>query len=241
MIEKTKGIVLHQVKYSDTGIIVNLYTRKFGRLSFLIKGMRSRKSGRKNIFFQPMSVLDLIVYYRQSRGLQSLKEFSSAYAPSDIHNNIRKTCVSIFIGEVLNSVLKEESPNEELFDFIEESIIYFDESKEGIANFHIAFLSGLSSYLGFEPGLRRSVSDHYFDLLNGLFLPVPPSHANYVNKEISDILAAFFSTRYDKINDIALTGTVRNKVLETLISYYAIHLPGLRQIKSLEVLKEVFG
>ena len=62
---------------------------------------------------------------------------------------LKKSCVAIFLGEVLTSVLKEESPHEEMFDYIEESIIYFDNCKEGYANFHIAFLAGLSSFLGF--------------------------------------------------------------------------------------------
>jgi DNA repair protein RecO (recombination protein O) len=240
MIEKTCGIVLHQVKYTDSGIVVQLFTRKYGRLSFLIKGMRNRKAGRHMIFFQPMFILNLVLYYRETRSLQTLKEFSADYSPSDIRSDIRKTSVAIFLGEVLTSVLREESPNEELFDYIKESIIYFDECRESFANFHIAFLAGLSSYLGFEPGRRTSINDRYFDLVNGVFLPVPPVHGSYAGPEISGILADFFSSSYEKISNIALTGSLRNDVLETLVSYYAIHLPGLRKIRSLEVLKEVF-
>jgi len=56
MIEKTKGIVLHQIKYSDSGIIVQLYTSTFGRQSLLVKGLRNKKSGRHNILFQPLTI-----------------------------------------------------------------------------------------------------------------------------------------------------------------------------------------
>ncbi|MBE3141635.1 MAG: recombination protein O N-terminal domain-containing protein, partial [Thermoplasmata archaeon] len=63
MLEKTRGIILHQIKYTDSGIIAWLYTRKFGRQSFLIKGMRNRKAGKHNIFFQPLFILDLELYY----------------------------------------------------------------------------------------------------------------------------------------------------------------------------------
>jgi hypothetical protein len=78
-------------------------------------------------------------------------------------------------------------------------------------------------------------------MLNGAFVPFPPDHGNYVNTEISGILTAFFSSSYEKINDIILTGSLRNEVLETLVGYYSIHLPGLKKIKSLHVLKEVFS
>lgn len=241
MLNKTRGIILHQLKYTDSGIIVQLYTRKFGRQSFLIKGMRNKKSGKHNVMFQPMFILDLVMYYKASREIQVLKEFSVSFSPSSIYSDIKKSSVALFLGEVLSSVLKEESPHEEMFDFIEESIIYFDRSDTGYANFHIAFLSGLSSFLGFEPGPRTGEQGDFFDMLNGIFVPVPPVHGNYANKEISNILASFFMTTYDTISNISLNGKERNEVLETLIKYYSLHLPGLKKINSLAVLKEVFS
>lgn len=241
MIVKTRGVVLHQLKYTDSGIVVQLYTRKFGRLSFLVRGMGRRKTGKHNVLFQPLFILDLEMYYKESREMQLIKEFSVSYSPADIFSDIKKTSVAIFLGEVLTSILRQESPNEELFGFIEDSIIYFDKRIDNFANFHIAFLAGLSSYLGFEPGLRSEKDDLYFDMINGVFVTVPPLHGNYTNREISDILAAFFPASYDKSMNISLTGAQRNEVLELLVKYYSIHLPGLKKIRSLEVLKEVFG
>jgi DNA repair protein RecO (recombination protein O) len=206
----------------------------------MIKGIRNRKSGKHNVFFQPMSVLDMVIYYKESRGMQTLKEFSVSYAPSEIYFNVKKSSVALFLGEVLASVLREETPNEELFDFIEKSIIYFDGSKDGYSNFHLAFLAGLSSYLGFEPGLRASGAERYFDMLNGSFVPFPPDHGNYANEEVSEILAAFFAASYENVNRIVLTGSLRNDVLDVLLRYYSLHLPGLKKVKSLDVLKEVF-
>jgi len=241
MIEKTKGIVLHQIKYTDSGIIAQIYTRKYGRQSFMICSTRNKKAGRHNVFFQPMFILDLVAYNKESRSMQTIKEFSASYTPAGIHSNIKKSSVAIFLGEVLTSVLREESPNEELFDFLEESIIYFDRSTEGYANFHIAFLAGLSSYLGFEPAKRVSIDDHYFDMLNGIFVPVPPLNGSYASREVSQVLSSFFSISYEQIGNISLTGSLRNEVLETLVNYYSLHLPGLKKIRSLEVLKEVFS
>jgi DNA repair protein RecO (recombination protein O) len=241
MIEKTRAIVLHQIKYTDSGIVVQFYTRKFGRQSVLIKGMRKKKSGRHNVFFQPMFILDLVLYYKETREMQVIKEFSVSYTPADIYLNIKKSSVAIFMGEVLISVLREESPNEELFDFIEKSVVYFDSCKEGFANFHIAFLAGLSSYLGFEPGSKTNINNKYFDMLNGIFVHEIPLHGYYASAEISEILASFFSSSYDNISNIILTGSVRNEVLEMLVRYYSLHLPGLKKIRSLEVLKEVFS
>mgnify|MGYP000844869731 CR=1 FL=1 len=241
MLEKTKGIVLQQIKYSDSGIVVWFYTQKFGRQSFILKGLRSKKSGKHNVFCQPMSILDMVIYYKDSRSMQTLKEFSVCYAPSDIYQNVRKCSVAIFLGEVLASVLSEESQNSPLFTFLEESIVYFDRCPDNFANFHIAFLAGLSSYLGFEPAPQTRNDDIYFDLLNGIFTPSPPTHSNYSDRNISGILASFFSASYDNSRNINLTGALRNEILETLMKYYSTHLPGLKKIRSLEILKEVFS
>lgn len=241
MIGKTKGIVLHQIKYSDSGIIVQLYTSIFGRQSLLVKGLRKKKSGRHNILFQPLTVLDSVIYYKEAQRIPVLQEFSVIYSPSLIYSDIRKTSMAIFLGEALNSILREEGPNNSLFTFLEESIVYFDKCPENFANFHIAFLAGLSSYLGFEPAPRKRTEDIYFDLLNGIFVPSPPMHANYSSPDISGVLARFFSSSYDNSREINLTGALRNEILETLLKYYSTHIPGLKRIKSLEILKEVFS
>jgi DNA repair protein RecO (recombination protein O) len=241
MIEKTRGIVLNQVKYSDSGIVVQFYTRDFGRQAFMIRGLRNKKRGRQNIFFQPLFIHELNIYYKESRGIQSIKEFSAAYSPSGIYSDIRKSCVALFLGEVLTAILREESAHTELFDFIEEAIVYFDKSNGGYSNFHVAFLAGLCSWLGFEPGTKTEESQKYFDMLNGIFVSTPPSHGNYATREVSEILALFFSASYEKSNEIPLTGALRNEVLEIILKYYSLHLPGIKKIKSLEVLKEVFS
>lgn len=241
MLEKTKGIMLQQIKYTDSGIVAHLFTRSLGRRSFIIKGLRNRKSGKHNVFFQPLFILDLVFYNKESRSMPMIKEFSVSYAPGDIYANAKKSCMALFMSEVLSSVLKEESPNEDLFDYLENAIIYFDECRKSFVNFHISFLSGLSSYLGFQPVVRRTASDVYFDMINGIFTSLPPFHGNYAGEEVASVLAAFFSSSYDKASDICLTGKLRNEVLETILKYYSLQLPGLKRINSLRVMKEIFS
>lgn len=241
MLENTRAIILQQIKYSDSGIVVHAYTRRFGRQSVLVRGLRKKQSGRHNIMFQPLFILDLTLYHKDSREMQTLKEASVSFSPYSIHSEIMKSSVAMFIGEVLSSVLYEEIPNEQLFDYIESSIIYFDEAPGNYSNFHIAFLSGLSSFLGFEPAQRNNPHDIFFDMQNGRFVPVPPLHGNYTSEEISDVLAQFFSSSFGSAANIHLNGKMRNETLDTILRYYSLHLPALKRINSLAVLKEVFG
>ncbi len=241
MLLKTKCIILHQIKYSDSGLIVQAYTRESGRLSFMVKGMRSKRSGKHNALFQPLSMLDVILYYKESRNIHLLREFSVSYTPSGIFSDVRKSCIAVFLGEMMCNVLREESQNHELFDHIGNSVKYLNEIKTGFSNFHIAFLIGLCSYLGFEPGKRTVAYNRYFDLADGRFVAIPPVHGNYANEVISDILAGFFSASYESMSSIPLTGSLRNEVLETMVKYYSTHLPLLKKVNSLQVLKEIFS
>jgi DNA repair protein RecO (recombination protein O) len=77
--------------------------------------------------------------------------------------------------------------------------------------------------------------------MNGIFVPYPPGHECFADVGISGILAQFFSSSYEDTKTLILNGSLRNSVLDTLVKYYSLHLPGLKKIKSLEVLKEVFS
>ncbi len=240
MIDSTRAIVLHQIKYSDSGIIVQFFTREYGRLSCLVRGFGNRKSGRNKALFQPLSVLDLSFYYKDTREIHTIKDFSPVYSPTEIWSDIKKCSVAIFLGEVLTSVLREESPNKPLYQFIENSVNYFNESDESDANFHLAFMARLTGFLGFAPVTEVSGTKKYFDMLNGRFINYPPEHSHFANPELSEILAVLFSSSPEKTKNIILTGSLRNEVLDIIVNYFALHLPGLKRINSLEVLRQVF-
>jgi len=240
MLDKTSGIVLNQIKYTDSGLVAQVFTKRFGRQSFMIRGVRNRKGGRQASLFRPLTILDMVIYFRDSRSMQSLKEVSVEFAPSGIYGNVLKSSMAIFIGEVLTSVLKEEGEQEQLFNYIRDAVIYLDTRQESFSNFHIAFLTGLCSFLGFEPGRRTDSNRKIFDLVNGAFVEIPPAHGLYSDTEISSVFADFFDSSWDSMNQIPLSGEMRNNVLSEMLKYYSVHLPSFGKIRSIEVLREVF-
>ena len=81
MIHKTKGIVLRTVKYGETSLVISAYTELFGMQSYLVNSVRvaSKKGGSKAVFFQPASILDLVVYHNEFKNLQRIKEYKWAH------------------------------------------------------------------------------------------------------------------------------------------------------------------
>lgn len=239
MLSKTGGIVLQSIKHSDSGIICHILTQEYGLQSFIILGAHSKKSNTRIAYFQPLQILNLEIYYKSSRNLQSLKEVSVDVALTNIPYKFDRNSIAFFIGEVLKKTLNEAEPNKLLYDYVRDSIIMLD-NEENIINFHIGFLIGLASFLGISPSKEYSESNCYFDMQNGLYTNSPPLHGYYLDKKFSELLNRFSNSSIQECNNIPLTGSTRSSFLDLILSYFSMHLQGLNKIKSLDVLKEMF-
>lgn len=151
MLIKTKAILLHHVRYSDNSLIAQFYTKEYGRLSVMVKGISSKKGSAKFNYFQPLNIFNTEIYHYDNRELNNLKEMSLAYIPKMISGDIRRTSVALFISEVLYNVIREEDVNVMLYDFIESSIITLDSMTAGLSNFHLWFLVAFTDYAGIGP------------------------------------------------------------------------------------------
>ena len=165
MLQKTQAIVLHAVKYGDTSLIVHAFTEAWGRSSFLLKGIRkSKKSNRVNMF-QALSLLNLDIYYRDNRDLQWIKEASYPGSTPASNNDVVKSTQAIFLSEVLMKTIREEERNPELFNFLFESLKYFNSPADNSPSFHILFLfqlhRGLKKILSL-PKRPKPLFFHYF-------------------------------------------------------------------------------
>ena len=241
MLHKTKGIALHYIKYGDSSIIAHIYTDVFGRQAYIVNGVRSKKSKIRLSLFQPLSVLDMDVYYKPGREIQRIKELRSYLLLRTIHSDITKSSMAIFISEVIYKTLREVEANRPLFDFLINSIHILDTTEKGIENFHLVFMLMLSKYIGISPqitgnkkaektegGIKAELSDN----LQNSFL---------MSDEELGGLEELYKYSYEDLGKIRISNNTRSSLLNKLVDYYRIHLEGIGSIKSLEVLKEVFN
>ena len=238
---KTRGIFLHHINYSETSIIARIYTEKFGRQSYIVNGVRQKKSSVKMNFFQPFSLLDMEVYYRPGRDLQRLNDARIAVPFEEIPFDIKKSSQVIFLAEVLLKCLREEEPHAELFDFLFYSICLLDKKKEGSANFHLAFLFRLTYYLGVFPQLPENLQSAYFDLEAASFCSSEPLHKQFMDQETTLKFRELFQTELHQIEMLSYNNRLRTVLLTRLLDYYKLHLDLVGEIKSLDILKEVLG
>jgi DNA repair protein RecO (recombination protein O) len=240
MLQKTRGIVLHSLKYGETGIIATVYTELFGKVGFLLQGKRTGKSPAKGIHLQALYLVDLEIYHRPSRNLQRIKELKIAFPFSSIPFEIRKSSQAIFLAEVLNKVLREEESHPALFEFLFYSIQIFDLLNEGTANFFLLFLVQLSRFLGFGPTNNFSAEVPYYDLMAGVFVASIPSHPYYLSKEESAVFSALLDMSYENAAEMRIESSIRTILPDRILEYFSLHLGTKITTKSLDILRELF-
>ena len=254
MLHSTKGIVFHSLKYSESSVIVKIYTELFGIQSYLFKGVRSSKSKTKPGLFQSLTLLDLVVYHKEKQSLQHVKEIRLAHPYQTIPFDIRKSSIALFINELVYKAIREEEANPDLFAFLWQTCMLLDETKEKVSWFHIHFALQLLQYLGIFPQNNYSSPFPVFNLREGLFQASIPEHPHYLDPGDSLLISSLLTacsihpnenSEIEKWRNSEIFNSIkaesRNHLLETILLYYRLHLPGFSEMHSHHILHEVLS
>lgn len=241
MLHKTRGIVLKTTLYSESSVIVQVFTDKFGIQSYLINGVKKPKAKIPINILQPLHLLDMVVYHKMNTQIQRVAEARPSPVFRSIPYNVIKNTIVQFLNEVLYKSIRQQNVDETLFNFIYNAISWFDETDEPSVNFHLAFLLKLSRFLGFAPHSQTRNDQKYFDLQEGDFTSVIPVHPYFMDKVDADWFLLLFNTPFEKIFEIKLDNTTRRFLLDKILVYYTLHTASFGQIKSHQVLEEVLS
>lgn len=241
MLHKTRGIVLRQVKYGETSLVVTIFTELFGVQSYMVKGVRksSATSAMRASHFHPSNILDLVVTHQERQGLHHIRECQWARLYKHLDRDIRKQSVVIFMMELLQQCLRQPSPMPDLFQFTEDALMGLDEAESMVtANFPIFYLLHLTHFFGFRMEDTQESDPVYLDLREGCFTDVPPMHTEWVEQGMSGFISQFLKTSHPSdLTEISLTREMRRQLLEICLHYYRIHLNDFGQLRSLPVLQ----
>ncbi|MFH1160814.1 MAG: DNA repair protein RecO [bacterium] len=241
MLHKTRGIALHSIKYSETSLITKVYTDAFGMQSYLLKGVRSPKSRLKPALFQPLALLDLVVYKKEQTTLQNVKEVRLAASYRTLTSDIRKSSIALFLTELVYKSIREEEPNPGLFTFLWNAFTLLDAAEGNFSSFHLLFAMKFCRYLGFQPQPNRSESNRFFHLREGSFFPVFHSAADCLDETESSWFLSLMQTDLEHQPMLVIPSGIRHRMLEKILSYYRFHLHGFQEIRSHKILHTVLS
>ena len=239
MIESMNGIVLRTIKHSDTLMVADILTQQHGRMSFLVPMSKGRRSGVRNVLFQPLSMLSFSAPVGR-RGLARLSEVQPYLLYSSIPYDVYKSAMALFLSEFLCAVLREEGENEALFAYLDYAFSWLDEAREGYSDFHIVFLLQLTRFIGIFPNVEGARRGAYFDLAAGCIVGEHPVHGQFLSPDDTANFIELLSVGFDDMGSMALNRRARGQYLALIDNYYRLHVPDFPRLRSAEVLRELF-
>lgn len=239
MLIKTRGIVFRAVKYGETSVIADIFTEEKGLCSFIGGGVRTAKARMPFNLFQAMTVVDLVAYHREGSGASRLKELRASEVWTAIPFDIKRGAVALFMAEVCRKSIHEEEEHSELFDFLLGHLRWLDATPHPIANLHLHFLLGLTSFLGFQPQDPEMEGELFFDLTDGSFSSMPAGHNLLMEPEQARQMLALLESPLELVHEIQLSRQERKTLLGKILQFYQLHLPNFKDVNTPEVLEMV--
>lgn len=213
---KAELVVLNHTKFGENSVVLHTLSRAYGRRGFLVRvGPKTAMA-----LFLPLSILEAEITENPKSDLWCARNFVSKSPLNGIRGNIHKNTMTLFMSEVLYRVVKERTNEEGLADWLVGEILALDALESDFANYHLLFLLGLCSALGFSPRTA--------DLA-----PFCGDHLQAVEGLLTRSSAAALL--------LPLTGADRNSIAESVLKYIEHHTESSVNVRSLAVLREIYG
>lgn len=239
--QATRGIVLRTVRYGDNRIIVSLFTEHFGVVSVVARLSHGKKSGARSALWQLLNIVDLSLDYRATNEIQKYSEACISSPWMDLPYHPFKASISMFLADFLYHSLRGEGENASLFSFLENSLRWLDEADSDFSNFHLLLMIRMTRFLGFWPGMEGYSRSSVYDLKGACFASVLPTHGQYLDAGDSKWIPLLLGMGYSQMNRLRMSRNERRRMLEVLLRYYRLHVPGFGELQSVGILQELFS
>jgi len=206
----------------------------------MVPKSKSKSTKVHKSLFTPLSILEMETEHKPTRDIQRIREVRTLYPLYSISGNMIKTSIALFLSEFLSRVLRETDEHQFIFQYLSDSILILEESEKGLANYHLVFILKLTRFLGFYPNFENYNEGDFFDMSNGIFVSRQPLHKHYVNRYDSKALSLLSRINYENMSYFRFSREERVSIINRMLEYYRIHLHDFQNLKSLDVLHEIF-
>lgn len=236
--EVIQAVILKSIGYTENQKIVHVYSREKGFLSLITP---SSVFKRKSNIVHLMQVVEIEYFENEKGNLHRLQTISPVINTPDLYFDIFKMNIIQLWGEVLFLTLRNEDKDECLFDYLIRSIDYLNSTQSDTGNFNLFFLYRLPSLIGFRINADTWQEGYVFNIGNGGFYPPTSEISNVSGPNTAKIIYTLCSCRPEDLKNIPLNRQSRNILLDIILLFFSIHLNIDFNIKSIQVIREVFA
>ena len=240
-IVKTEGIILRSKKYSETSLILDIYTQLHGLRSYIISGVRKSRSKSKAGIYQVMNIISLVAYDKQNDALSRITEAHPKYIYKNISRDVVKSSIGMLLMEVTRNAIKEKEQNLELYSFLTDWFLFLDQTPNSVGNLTLKYLLDLSQKLGFKPRENYSAETPIFDTYEGQFIHHDQENKYCIDPDLSKLIFTLTQSHKTEIHLIHSDRASRASLLDKLIQFYQLHLDNFKDLKSISILRQVLS
>jgi DNA repair protein RecO (recombination protein O) len=119
--EKALALVIRRIPFSETSLVVTLYSREFGKLGALAKGARRPRSAFAGAL-DLLSVCRIVLIRKHSDSLDLLTEAELAKGFTPPGSSVKFLHAGYYVAELLQELTEYGDPHPQLFDTALESL-----------------------------------------------------------------------------------------------------------------------
>lgn len=231
MLTTTRAIVLRTVKHSDSAVVAHVFTEQFGKRSCMVRAGGKNRSRQAALL--PLSRVELVVAEVGDGGLLNAREVRIEKPYQHLHTDPLRGALALFVQEVFYRTLRADTPDPELFAFVERTLEEVDTSAS-TALLPQRMLIGLAHELGFLPEVPQGPYSG-FDMREGAFFNGPAMHEFCMGPEETVALVALL----EGSTPPAVPAALRRSLLEHVLMFFRLHVEGFGELRSVAVLHQV--
>lgn len=245
-IHKSEVIVLRKRDFRETSLIAEFYTREHGKLSGLLKGIRTdaRKFAST---LEPFSLNEIVFYRSRASSLHLVSQCDLKDDFSCLRGDMMKSGIASFMMELIGAVMPPEDKNELVFNFTLDCLRELCATEQPY-KIELIYKIKMLSLSGFKPhfdscvacSARLSGQSRFSLSRGGLLCPVcfgrDPSGRPIFRGTIASILYIEKNSLPAGLN-LGLNPHVKKELDMVLNAFLQFHLD--RQLKSQRVLQSL--
>ncbi len=227
-IKQEEAFLLRSFPFSNTSLILHLFTRKQGKQSFIVKGAYRNSRKYPAAYFSLFRKLQITFYEKEGRNLHIVKEIAPLNFYDFSRKNLSEKLLINVFAELIDNCVYPGLPAEELFVFIENYLQKIHTFSED-ADFHCYHWAQLLFFLGIQPLLPSTPKKFVrLNIPRGRF-----ENTTLVSYADTYLYYLLRRKRYK------ITETKRREACHLLWKYYKYHLPGFRIPGSFSLYEEI--
>ncbi|WP_246566337.1 DNA repair protein RecO [Tissierella simiarum] len=243
---KTQGIVLKEIRFKETSKILNIYTKKFGRIHAMARGAYKPKS-QLIANTQPFSLNEYDFY--KGKNFYYITQADIIDSFYSIRENMEKLIYGYYMLELVEKSTPEEEENEKLFLLLEKGLRVLSKLDKDFLKFIVSYELKFISFLGYKPYIEKCVvcknedtSNIKFSIKEGGIIcsncSIMEPYSERMDKYMYEVMKTLLYTPLNKIIQINIPKDVMFNLHDILVKYILYNIDR-KEFNSLNLMKSL--